>query len=227
MNNIFYVYAYLREDNTPYYIGKGKHNRAYDTTHQIKIPNDKSRIVFYQSGLFEEDAFNLEIKYIKLFGRKDIGTGILRNLTNGGEGLGGFIFSEVHKQKLSESKLGKNNPNFGKNITEETKQKISDSLKGRPAHNKGKPMSEETKNKISVKVTKENNPNFGKNMSTEQKNKISASLTGNKHSEETKQKMSSSHKGRICSEETRRKIGEANSKIRKEKTRISVLEGNK
>jgi hypothetical protein len=84
---IYYVYAYLRKkDNTPYYIGKGKKNRAYGKNHRIKPPKDKSKIVFYQTNLLEIDAFKLEIAYIKLFGRKDIGTGILRNITDGGEG---------------------------------------------------------------------------------------------------------------------------------------------
>jgi hypothetical protein len=101
----YYVYAYLREkDNTPYYIGKGKGKRAFSTQHIIKPPKDKSKIIFYQTGLLEVDAHKLEIQYIKLFGRKELKTGILRNMTNGGEGGSGAIrqpITEETRIKLS------------------------------------------------------------------------------------------------------------------------------
>jgi hypothetical protein len=83
----YYTYAYLREDRTPYYIGKGKGNRIYSTNgRRLKPPKDRSRIIFLKQNLTEEEAFKHEIYMIAVFGRKDLGTGILGNLTDGGEG---------------------------------------------------------------------------------------------------------------------------------------------
>ena len=113
--NIYYVYAYLRKkDLTPYYIGKGKDKRAYQPRRGIGVPKDRSKIIFYQESLTEEDAFKFEIQYIKLFGRKDIGTGILLNKTDGGEGTGQIIVSAETRLKLSASKKGKKPNNFNK-----------------------------------------------------------------------------------------------------------------
>ena len=86
-DNIFYTYAYLRkEDKTPYYIGKGKGKRAYDSTHRVKVPDDKDRIIFLKENVSEKEAWDYEREMIQFYGRKDLGTGILRNMSDGGEG---------------------------------------------------------------------------------------------------------------------------------------------
>jgi hypothetical protein len=111
----FYTYAYLREDRTPYYIGKGTRNRIHSTNRKISPPKDKSRIIFLKQNLTEEEAFRHEIYMIAVFGRKDNGTGILRNLTDGGEGTSGAIISEEIKKKAKERMSGSGN-NKAKNI---------------------------------------------------------------------------------------------------------------
>jgi len=106
--NRFYTYAYLREDRTPYYIGKGEGKRVYKR-HQkgISVPKDKSRIIFLKQNLIEEEAFKHEIYMIAVLGRKDLGTGILRNRTNGGDGHSGYIASEECRKKRSLVNMGR------------------------------------------------------------------------------------------------------------------------
>jgi hypothetical protein len=142
MVNDYYTYAYLREDRTPYYIGKGKGRRIYSTNRLINPPKDKSRIIFLKKNLTEAEAFKHEVYMIFVLGRKELGTGILRNLTNGGEGTSGAVVSEETKKKQSVAKSGENHPQFGIPVTEETKKKISEAKSG--------------------KFTGENNPNYGR-----------------------------------------------------------------
>ena len=155
----FYVYHWLREDGTPYYIGKGQTNRAFDKR-RLYIP-PKNRIKIIKENLTEKQAFNLEIKEIEKYGRKDLGTGILRNKTEGGDG---HILSEETRSKLSKALKGKNkgkapwnkglvgvqksNKKGGNrpDLSPEARQRIAEKVR---AYNLGKKMSEETKNKIS------------------------------------------------------------------------------
>ena len=186
----YYTYAYLREGNrTPYYIGKGKENRCYRKDGRtILPPKDKSRILILKKNLTEEEAFKHEIYMIAVFGRKDLETGILWNLTDGGEGISGI--SEKTRNKLKEC-------NKNRTHSEETKKKISETKKN--SNNvsclKGVPRSEETKKKIS-EAKKGNTCCVGRKLSEETKKKMSEANIGKTHSKETKRKMSETRKGK-------------------------------
>lgn len=160
----YYIYAYLRENGTPYYVGKGKGNRLYDHSRRIKTPKDRKRVVYLRQNLTEDEAFKLETEFILRFGRKDNGTGILRNESNGGKENYEKIVSQETRDKISKS-------NTGKKLSEETKRKLS-------MANMGKKLSDETRQKMSARMAGENHPLYGKPVSEETRRKISESHKG-------------------------------------------------
>jgi NUMOD3 motif len=184
----FYAYLWLRKDGTPYYVGKGSGNRAYSSKrHKIPCPKDRSRIIVFPM-LSEAEAFECEKTLIKLFGRKDRESdGMLRNLTDGGEGCAGVKGpkSPEHRKKIGIALTGRR-------ASQETRDKISAAKKGR--YSEAQRLA---------------------HTSPEYRAKLSAILQGRPVSNDAKQKMSVSGKKRVHppqTAETKRKISESGKK---------------
>lgn len=188
---MFYVYVYLDPRKRgrfnynleqsflyePFYIGKGKNNRLYEhLTNKKNSPknakikkiiksgyNIKDFILVIKRFVNEQEAFNFEIDCINKIGRKNLKTGPLNNLCDGGKGSD-TISNHPNKiriiEKLKQYK-GINNSKWNKNYdeiygveaneqkeirrlastgilkTQETKNKISEALKNKEPWNKG------------------------------------------------------------------------------------------
>ena len=157
----YYTYAYLREDKTPYYIGKGTGNRRFQNDNRVgcRTPKDKSRILILKWFEYETDAYKHEIYMIAVLGRKDLGTGMLRNLTPGGEGGREPGFTHTPEACAKMSIAGAGRPKSA-----EHKRKIGE------AH-KGKHPSAKTRARMSASAKK-------KRLSPEHKAKIGLASKG-------------------------------------------------
>lgn len=199
--NSFYVYAYLREDKTPYYIGKGRGRRAF-RPHSGRQAPSRDRIEFIAKDLTELEAFALEASEIKRLGRKNIGTGILRNLTDGGEGNSGRVVSAEARAKMSAAAAGK--PKSASHCASISKGK------------KGEPKSPETRAKMYAAKK-------GKVLSAEHRESIRVAQVGKIISAETKMKMSAAKKGKALSAEHRARIGAATASAETMAKRLATL----
>jgi hypothetical protein len=163
---MYYTYLYFRQDVTPYYVGKGSGRRAYKNGGRPCRRPKSSHRIFVQYWESESKAFEMERWYILFYGRQDLGTGILRNMSDGGEGTSnlsaevrakmsvshtGKKWSEEVKAKMRKSAIGKNLGNtfrLGKKHLPETIQKFREQRRGK----KLPPRSEAFKAMMSLRM---------------------------------------------------------------------------
>ena len=173
LNATCYVYAHVRKNtNVIFYIGIGSYQKKHKYGRMNNIHNRNiywKRLVAKANGeydkkilfdnLTKEEACLKEIELIKKYGRLDLKTGTLCNLTNGGER--GYNLSEESRKKISIKNSGKNSSCFGKTHSLERKIKKSISMQGK------------------------NNPNYGKKIPTWHKEINRIAQTGKKQSLKT------------------------------------------
>lgn len=152
MIRVWYVYRHVRLDNlTPFYVGLGKEDshgrmrRAHLKNSTCRssewfdvISEADYRVDVIMAGLTSEEARLKEKEFIGLYGRIDLGTGTLINKTGGGDGVWLSGHSKSTRKRLSESKIGKLNPMFGKKLSDEHKRKISETSTGSKRSDKTK-----------------------------------------------------------------------------------------
>lgn len=211
---MYYVYRHIRLDkNEPFYIGIGtkpkrfgglktEYSRAYDLYKSGKR-SKFWKSVFEKCGgiqvdiIFESESFDeidrKEKEFIALYGRQDIGSGTLVNLTDGGRGL--YNASPDTIEKVRKASTGRK-PTLGMKFSEETKHRMREAQLG-------KTLSDDHKKKISLAHIGKVGHSKGKKLSTEHRLKISNSLKGHApsfvgrtHSHETKARISQANKGK-------------------------------
>lgn len=140
-----YVYRHIRLDiNQPFYIGVStvNHRKGHKWARNFMWKDIVSKTAYEIEVLFDdislEFAYEKEIEFIKLYGRLDLCTGTLCNLTNGGVGSNGLKQSKETVEKRMIQIRGRKapwatgNPNFvkGRVVDVETRKRLGAAHKG-------------------------------------------------------------------------------------------------
>ena len=154
-NHKFYIYVHYTTDGVPFYVGKGKANRClHKHSRSYWWDNVVSKYGYFieikEINLNEDESFQKEIYWIDYFGRKQLKEGTLINLTDGGEGVSGRIFTQQEKDERS--KFFKDNLEYLQSIGDREKY-FGKALLGSDNPNYGNRLG---KNPISKKVVKLN-----------------------------------------------------------------------
>jgi hypothetical protein len=150
----FYTYVWRDAVGVPFYVGKGKRRRAYDTTSrttdfkEIHAAGGCS-VEIVDWFIHESQAHAHEVELIERYGRREFG-GLLVNKTDGGDGATGCTPSDDTRAKIRNAKI---------NLSAEARANLSASLSGRTlskAHrdkisdaNRGREYNSETLSKMS------------------------------------------------------------------------------
>jgi hypothetical protein len=118
----FYIYYVYDEDNVLRYVGKGTGNRykggIKDSTNNIiikKLKNTEYRTVIQFNNLTEGEAVEKEKEIIRDVGRVVTNTGTLYNITEGGEGASGVIYTIEEIKRRYKNRLDFNLKNLNDN----------------------------------------------------------------------------------------------------------------
>lgn len=191
----YYTYVMYQPDGIPYYVGAGKNNRGdprrktffgFNYDEALRQDNDgRGTLVVIYEQPSKEVAFKLEEELILRYGRLNVGTGTLFNITTGIGGKGTIqsyekrratsdrmkcrVISAEERESRTLRMLGNKNL-LGYSHTEEAKKSISRAGRGRKL-----------------------------NLSTEERQRRSEAIR-------LRNKLNPPRKGLACSEEHRRKL---------------------
>jgi hypothetical protein len=173
-----YVYRHTRLDNNQvFYIGIGSSNnykRAYSKCNRNKhwhntVNKHGYKVDVLLKDLSWEEACYIERELIAKIGRKDLGTGSLVNMTEGGDGVIGVVYTDERRQRQSDALKGRftgdKHHMYGKSFSDDVKKRMSEGSKGQK-------HSKETREKLSAMRTGDKNPMYGVGGSKNRNSKI-------------------------------------------------------